>query len=276
MIILAGTPIGNLQDASLRLRDTLENATVVAAEDTRKTIQLLRLLGIENRPELISLNDHNESNRAVELVERARSEDIVVVSDAGMPTISDPGFRLVQLAAREGVEVTIVPGPSAVTTALAVSGLPTNRFAFEGFVPRKESERKKLLSWLKNEHRTTIFFESPTRLASTLQDFAEALGREREAVVCRELTKLYEEVRRGSLKDLYDWAKEGVRGEIVLLIGPSTTAEMHVEDVLQSLIERVRLGERLKDVAREISEQTGISSKQLYESALRHQKDSRI
>lgn len=268
MIILAGTPIGNLADASVRLRETFETATVIAAEDTRKTIQLMRLLEIENRPELISFNDHNESSRAEELLKRAETEDIVVVSDAGMPTVSDPGYRLVQRALAANIKVTSIPGPSAVTTALAVSGLPSDRFIFEGFFPRKEKQQLELVQSLQNEPRTTIFFESPVRIPKTLQLFAEHLSENRTVVVCRELTKMYEEVRRGSPQELYEWARGGVRGEIVLLVGPAEKQEHDIETVLQELFARVEEGARMKDVSRDLAKKTGMSAKIIYEKAL--------
>lgn len=268
MILLAATPIGNLGDASLRLRETLANATVIAAEDTRHTAQLLRLLEIETRAEFVALHDHNEHERAAGLVDRARHEDIVLVSDAGMPTVSDPGFRVVQLAAAAGVEVSVIPGPSAVITALAVSGLPTDRFAFEGFLPRKSGERTRQLADLASERRTLVFFESPSRVAQTLNDLAHAFGTERPAAVCRELTKLYEEVKRGSLGELSEWAAQGVRGEIVLVVGGAPEQAVSLESALAEIAARVASGDRLKDVAREVAALTGFSAKELYAAAL--------
>ncbi|MBP1325695.1 16S rRNA (cytidine1402-2'-O)-methyltransferase [Leucobacter exalbidus] len=268
MILLAATPIGNLGDASARLRETFEAATVIAAEDTRHTIQLLRLLGIENRPELIALHDHNEHERAASLVERARDEDIVLVSDAGMPTVSDPGFRVVQLAAEMGVDVTCIPGPSAVVTALAVSGLPTDRFAFEGFVPRKAGDRTRALEELANDRRTLVFFEGPSRLAATLADFARVFGSDRPAAVCRELTKMHEEVKRGGLAELAEWAAEGVRGEIVIVVGAGAAKVFSPEDALAEVQNRVAAGTRLKDATREVAEATGLSARDLYAAAL--------
>ena len=268
MILLAATPIGNLGDASLRLRETLEAATVIAAEDTRHTAQLLRLLGIENRPELLALHDHNEHEKAAALVERAAGEDVVLVSDAGMPTVSDPGFRVVQLAAERGVEVSAIPGPSAVITALAVAGLPTDRFAFEGFLPRKAGERSRTLAALAAERRTLVFFEAPTRLAASLADLATAFGPDRPAAVCRELTKLHEEVRRGSLADLADWAAEGVRGEIVVVVGGAPEVAVSAETALTEVQQRVAEGERLKDATRSVAEATGLSARELYAAAL--------
>lgn len=268
MILLAATPIGNLGDASTRLRETLTNASVIAAEDTRHTAQLLRLLEIETRPELVALHDHNEHERAASLVERARDEDVVLVSDAGMPTVSDPGFRVVQLAAEAGVRVSVIPGPSAVITALAVSGLPTDRFAFEGFLPRKSGDRTRMFRELAGERRTLVFFESPARLASSLTDLAAAFGADRPAAVCRELTKLYEEVKRGGLAELAEWAQAGVRGEIVLVVGGAPASVASPEAALAEVLERVAGGERLKDVAREVAEASSLSSKALYAAAL--------
>jgi 16S rRNA (cytidine1402-2'-O)-methyltransferase len=206
VIILAATPIGNLGDASKRLIEVLENAQLIAAEDTRTTQRLLQGLGIANRPRLIALHDHNEKAKAAELAELAETEDIVVLSDAGMPTVSDPGYGLVAAAAERGVTVTAIPGPSAVVTALAVSGLPTDRFTFEGFLPRKPGERRSALTALAAEPRTMVFFESPSRLAAALGDMALAFGASRRAAVCRELTKFYEEVRRGGVAELSEWA----------------------------------------------------------------------
>lgn len=268
MLLLAATPIGNLGDASLRLRETLTEAKVIAAEDTRHTIQLMRLLGIENRPELIALHDHNEHERASALVDRAAVEDIVLVSDAGMPTVSDPGFRVVQLAAERGVEVTVIPGPSAVVTALAVAGLPTDRFAFEGFLPRKAGERSRALRELATERRTLVFFEAPARLAASLSDLAAAFGEDRPAAVCRELTKMHEEVRRGTLGELVLWANEGVRGEIVLVVGGAPETAVSAQDALSEVQRLVEAGERLKDATRAVSEATGLSSRELYAAAL--------
>ncbi|MFT4232807.1 MAG: 16S rRNA (cytidine(1402)-2'-O)-methyltransferase, partial [Leucobacter sp.] len=256
-------------DASPRLRETLEQATVIAAEDTRRTAQLLRLLGIENRPELIALHDHNEHERAASIVDRAVDADVVLVSDAGMPTVSDPGFRVVQLAAERGVEVSAIPGPSAVISALAVAGLPTDRFAFEGFLPRKAGERSRTLEQLAPERRTLVFFEAPTRLAATLADLARAFGGNRRAAVCRELTKLHEEVRRGTLDELAAWAAEGVRGEIVLVVAGAPPTAASPEAALGEVQRRVAAGERLKDATRAVAEATGLPSRELYAAALK-------
>jgi len=268
MIILAATPIGNLGDASRRLVEVLEAATVVAAEDTRVAQRLLAGLGVANRPRLIALHDHNERERAADLVELARDQDIVLLSDAGMPTVSDPGFHLVETAAAAGVGVTALPGPSAVLTALAVSGLPTDRFTFEGFLPRKPGERRSALRALADEPRTMVFFESPNRLAASLADIAEALGDDRRVVVCRELTKLYEEVRRGTAAELAAWAAEGVRGEIVVVVAGAPARAADPEAAVEQVLALVAAGTRLKDAAAEVAEVTGLGKRDLYQAAL--------
>ena len=268
MLVLAATPIGNLGDASRRLVEVLENAAVIACEDTRVAQRLLRGLGIENRPRLIALHDHNEKERAAELVALAASEDLVVLSDAGMPTVSDPGFGLVAEAVAQGVTVTAIPGPSAVITALAISGLPTDRFTFEGFLPRKPGERRAALALLAREPRTMVFFESPARLAATLGDLGAAFGAERRIAVCRELTKLYEEVRRGSAAELAAWAAEGVRGEICLVVEGAAPREISLDEAVAEVQQLVASGARLKDAAAEVAAHTGLSSRELYQAVL--------
>ncbi len=268
MLWLAATPIGNLGDASVRLREALATADVIAAEDTRTTASLLRLLEIPTRPEMVALHDHNERDRAEELVARASNEEVLLVSDAGMPTVSDPGFRVVQLAAARGVPVSVIPGPSAVITALAVSGLPTDRFAFEGFLPRKSGERARALQELATEPRTLVFFEAPSRVAGTLAALSDAFGTDRRAAVCRELTKLHEEVRRGSLAELATWAAGGVRGEIVLVVAGAPANQVSAAAAAIEVQHRVAAGERLKDAARAVADATGHSARDLYAAAL--------
>lgn len=270
MIILAATPIGNLGDASTRLREALEAATVIASEDTRVTQRLLAALGVANRPRLIALHEHNERQKADELVELAREDDLLVLSDAGMPTVSDPGFPLVAAAAAAGVLVTVIPGPSAVVTALAVSGLPTDRFAFEGFLPRKAGERSRRLAELAGDRRTLVFFEGPSRLAASLAALAEAFGADRPAAVCRELTKLHEEVRRGPLGELADWAAAGVRGEIVIVVGGAGETAADPEGALERVLGLAASGTRLKDAAALVAAETGLGKRDLYEAALAH------
>lgn len=268
MIILAATPIGNLGDASARLIELLGSAPVVAAEDTRVTQRLLAGLGVENRPRLIALHDHNERDRAAELVELARDQDVLVLSDAGMPTVSDPGFHLVEAAAAAGVGVTALPGPSAVLTALAVSGLPTDRFTFEGFLPRKTGERTSALRALSAEPRTMVFFESPNRLAASLTDMAAVFGPDRRAVVCRELTKLFEEVRRGTVAELAGWAEGGVRGEIAVVVAGAPARAADPEAALAQVLALVASGTRLKEAAAEVADATGLGKRDLYQAAL--------
>jgi 16S rRNA (cytidine1402-2'-O)-methyltransferase len=218
-VILAGTPLGNVRDASPRLGDALATAAVIAAEDTRRVRRLCADLGVTPRGRVVSFFDGNEQHRVPELLDVLREgHDVLVVTDAGMPSISDPGYRLVVAAVASGVAVTTLPGPSAVTAALAVSGLPVHRFCFEGFLPRKAGDRRRLLDSLAAEQRTMVFFEAPHRLAATLADLADAFGPDRPAAVCRELTKTYEQVRRGTIGELAVWAQDEVRGEITLVV----------------------------------------------------------
>ncbi len=266
MIILAATPIGNLGDASRRLIEALTNAEVIASEDTRTTIHLMRALGIENRPRLIPLHEHNESEKAAEIVELARTVDVLILSDAGMPAISDPGFPLVAAAAAAGVTVTALPGPSAVLTALAVSGLPTDRFTFEGFLPRKS--RVAYFAALAREERTMVFFESPNRLPAALADLASALGADRRVVVCRELTKLHEEVARGTAGELAEKFRDGARGEICVVVEGAEPATSDLPTGIAQVLKLVAEGSRLKEAATEVADQTGLSRRDLYEGAL--------
>src|SRR5690349_16106223 len=220
VLVLAGTPIGQAGDAPPRLAVELAGAAVVAAEDTRRLKRLCADLGITLSGRVVSYFEGNEQARTPVLLEALLAgERVVLVTDAGMPSVSDPGYRLVAAAVEHDVRVTAVPGPSAVLTALAVSGLPVDRFCFEGFLPRKAGERRRRLASLADERRTMVFFESPHRLADALADAAAAFGPEREAAVCRELTKTYEEIRRGSLTELVSWAAESVKGEITLVVG---------------------------------------------------------
>ena len=267
MIILAATPIGNLGDASPRLVEALGNATVIAAEDTRTAIHLMRALGVENRPRLLALHEHNESEKANEIVELARNEDVLVLSDAGMPAVSDPGYVLVAAAVAAGVTVTAIPGPSAVLTALAVSGLPTDRFSFEGFLPRKG--RVAYFASLAREPRTMVFFESPHRLADALRDLSAALGPDRRVVVCRELTKLHEEVKRGTATELAAYFAEGVRGEICVVVEGAAPATVDLAAGVEQVRTLVAAGARLREASAEVAEQTGLSRRELYEAALK-------
>jgi len=266
VIILAATPIGNLGDASRRLVDALGSVGIIAAEDTRTTIHLLSALGISNRPRLIPLHEHNEDARASEIVELARDQDVLILSDAGMPAISDPGFPLVAAAAAAGVTVTVLPGPSAVLTALALSGLPTDRFSFEGFLPRKG--RVAYFASLAREPRTMVFFESPNRLPAALADLVAALGGERRIAVCRELTKLHEEVKRGTAAEVAAHFAEGARGEICLVVAGAAPASASLPDGIAQVLALVAQGVRLKEAAAEVAESTGLGRRDLYEGAL--------
>jgi 16S rRNA (cytidine1402-2'-O)-methyltransferase len=220
VLTLAAVPIGRAQDASPRLAAELAEATLVAAEDTRRVRWLAASLNIELKARVVSYYDAVETRRTPGLLDELQGgQDILLVTDAGTPGISDPGYRLVAAAARAGITVTALPGPSAVTTALAVSGLPTDRFSFEGFPPRRQGERSRRFAELATDPRTQVYFESPRRVAQTLAELAAAHGEDRRAVVCRELTKEHEEVKRGTLAELAAWAGSGpVRGEITLVV----------------------------------------------------------
>ena len=268
-LVLAATPIGHPRDASLRLRDELARADVLAAEDTRRLRRLAADLDVETRGRALSYHEHNEVSRTQELVARLLDGDrVVLVTDAGMPSVSDPGYRLVRAAIEVGVPVTCVPGPSAVLMALAVSGMPVDRFCFEGFLARKPGERARALGELREERRTMVFFEAPHRLVATLAAMAEAFGTDRSAAVCRELTKTYEEVRRGTLAELAAWAEDNARGEITVVVSGMRGAATEVGDVLSGILERVAAGERLKDVCADVAARTGLSKKALYDAAL--------
>ena len=269
VLVLAATPIGDPRDAAPRLAQEIATADVVAAEDTRRLSRLCGALGISPGGSVLSYHEHNEASRTADLLERLVAGDrVVVVTDAGMPSVSDPGYRLVSAAIEAGVQVTCVPGPSAVLMALAVSGLPVDRFAFEGFPSRKAGERLRALQALAGERRTMIFFEAPHRLDATLAAMATAFGDDRPAAVCRELTKTYEEVRRGGLRALAGWAAEGVRGEITIVVGGAPEVAADPDSALRAVQERVAAGERLKDVTADVAAATGLSRKDLYNAAL--------
>ena len=266
-ILLVATPIGDVRDASPRVIAALEGADIIAAEDTRRALALASRLGIKLGGRLIALHDHNEAEKAASIVEAARGGACVVfVSDAGMPTVSDPGFRLACAAIDAGVPLSVLPGPSAPLVALALSGLPSDRFAFEGFLPRKDGEATRYLQDLATDPHTLIFFESPRRAAATLTRMAEVLGGDRRAALCRELTKDYEEVRRGTLGELAEGA-DNILGEVTIVVAgyeQSARAEDHVGAVLALAAE----GMRLKDAAAEVAAATGARKNDLYKAAL--------
>ncbi len=268
-VVMAATPIGNVADGSARLWEALAAAEVIAAEDTRTVKELARRAGVTLRGTLIAVHDHNESQVAQQLIERARAgTDVVLVSDAGMPTVSDPGFRVARAAIDAGIEVTVLPGPSAVLAALAVSGLPSDRFCFEGFPPRKAGERDRALAALAGEARTLIFFEAPHRLAATLAAMADAWGADRRASVSRELTKTYEQTRRGTLAELAAWAQEGVKGEIVVVVEGRDAARPDLESLVREALTRIGAGERAKDVTADLAAASGWSGRELYAAVL--------
>jgi 16S rRNA (cytidine1402-2'-O)-methyltransferase len=273
VLILAATPIGNLSDASPRLVEHLVGSKFIAAEDTRTLFKLAQALGVKINAKLFSLHDHNERERLEQLVEVARDNDLLLVSDAGMPTVSDPGFNLVRACAEAGVAVTIVPGPSAVLSALAVSGLPTDRFTFEGFMPRKDGERRTLFEELLRERRTMIFFESPHRLLESLQAAAEVFGAERKASVSRELTKKFEHTERGTLGELAEWAKSDPKGEFVVVIAGAAGVIRDIHSLVEDVLTLVDSGERLKDAVNQIAELSKVSKSELYQLSLDARRD---
>ncbi|KBZ59258.1 ribosomal RNA small subunit methyltransferase I [Mycobacterium [tuberculosis] TKK-01-0051] len=268
-LLLGATPLGQPSDASPRLLDALARADVVAAEDTRRVRTLAKALEVRITGRVISMFDQVENARAESVIEAIRAgATVLVVSDAGMPLISDPGYRLVTACVEAGLPVGCLPGPSAVTTALALSGLPAERFCFEGFAPRKKAARRTWLDSLADERRTCVFFESPRRLPACLQDAVERLGGTRRAAVCRELTKVHEEVVRGSLDELADWAADGVLGEItVVLAGATPSADL--PSLVAEVEELIAAGARSKDACGQVAAaHPGVRSRQLYEAVL--------
>lgn len=271
-LVLAGTPIGDVRDAPPRLAEELAGADVVAAEDTRRLRRLTQALGVTPRGRVVSYFEGNESARTPELVEElAGGARVLLVTDAGMPSVSDPGYRLVAAAVERDVRVTAVPGPSAVLTALALSGLPVDRFCFEGFLPRKAGERLTRLREVAGERRTLVYFESTHRVDDTLAAMAEVFGAHRRAAVCRELTKTYEEVRRGGLGELAEWAAEGVRGEITVVV--EGAPEQGAEEVgAEELVRRVRVreeaGERRKEAIAAVAAQVGLPKREVFDAVV--------
>ena len=271
VLVLAATPIGRVSDASPRLTDELANADVVAAEDTRRLRRLVADLGVTMTGRVVSYFEGNEAARTPVLVEAIESgERVLLVTDAGMPSVSDPGFRLVAACVERDLPVTAVPGPSAVLTALAVSGLPVDRFCFEGFLPRKAGERSRRLAALHDEPRTMVFFEAPHRTAAALGAMAEAFGHDRRAAVCRELTKTHEEVRRAGLADLASWAADGVRGEVTIVVEGRSTDLVDVPTDAVSLAELVveeqATGTPRKEAIREVARRLGLPKREVYDA----------
>ena len=270
-LTLAATPIGNLGDLTDRVKHVLSKADIIAAEDTRSLHKLLHAAGVRFTGTVVSHHEHNEVESAKGLIAAVQAgKSVVFVPEAGMPAISDPGYRLTQEAIAADIPVTVAPGASAAITALVLSGLPTDRFAFEGFIPRKAGEKATVLAALAAETRTLIFYESPHRTADTLRAMAQAFGADRPAAVARELTKFHEEIARGSLTELIDWAEsKTLKGEIVIVVGPAAIAEPATfEQALAQVRTLVADGERLKVATRQVAQETGHSARELYNAAL--------
>jgi 16S rRNA (cytidine1402-2'-O)-methyltransferase len=275
--VLAATPIGRLSDAPPRLAEELSTADVVAAEDTRRLRRLVGELGVRVTGRVVSYFEGNESARTPPLLQALiGGQRVLVVTDAGMPSVSDPGYRLVAAAVEHGITVTVVPGPSAVLTALAVSGLPVDRFCFEGFLPRKAGERGRRLAALRDEQRTMVFFEAPHRTASALTAMADAFGPDRRAAVCRELTKTHEEVRRAGLSELATWAADGVRGEVTLVVeglGVDTArgdVPVDAESLAARVAQRQAVGTPRKEAIADVARRSGVPKRVVYDAVVEH------
>ncbi|MEO5833261.1 MAG: 16S rRNA (cytidine(1402)-2'-O)-methyltransferase [Nakamurella sp.] len=267
-LILAGTPLGRISDASAGLVRALTDADVIAAEDTRRFLRLAADLGVDLHAKVVSFYESVESARIPALVDRiAQGQRVVLVTDAGMPSVSDPGYTLVAAVAAAGLPVTSVPGPSAVITALALSGLPSDRFTFEGFPPRKTGERTRAFGALRAEARTMVFFESVHRIGESLAAMATVFGADRPAAVCRELTKTHEEVRRGTIGELADWASEGLRGEITVVVAGSTGADDAPPDderLLAEVTALVDAGKSRRDAVDQIAATYNLNRRAVY------------
>jgi 16S rRNA (cytidine1402-2'-O)-methyltransferase len=268
LLVLAGMPIGDVEDASPALLRAIGTADVVAAEDTRRFAAFLGRAHATSSARVISYFEGNEASRTPELVELlGQGLTVVLVTDAGMPSVSDPGYRLVAAAIVAGIRVTAVPGPSAVLTALALSGLATDRFCFEGFLPRKGGPRRAALTELAAERRTMVFFEAPHRLAEMLADATTTLGVDRPAAVCRELTKTYEEVRRGGLAELASWAADGVLGEITVVVAGAPAGVLPLAEALDEVRRRVTAGEKRSTAAAAVAAHSGHDRRELYDGS---------
>ncbi|WP_159481287.1 16S rRNA (cytidine(1402)-2'-O)-methyltransferase [Streptomyces caniferus] len=271
-LVLAGTPIGEIADAPPRLAAELAAADVIAAEDTRRLRRLTQALQVQPTGRVVSYFEGNEAARTPELADAlAGGARVLLVTDAGMPSVSDPGYRLVAAAVERDIKVTAVPGPSAVLTALAVSGLPVDRFCFEGFLPRKGGERRTRLREVADERRTLVYFEAPHRLDDTLAAMAEIFGADRRAAVCRELTKTYEEVKRGPLGDLVPWAAEGVRGEITIVVEgapESGPQDLDAGELVRRVQVREEAGERRKEAIAAVAADAGLPKREVFDAVV--------
>ena len=270
-LVLGGAPLGRPDDVGPRLRAAIAEADVLAVEDTRRLHRLAADLGVTVTARVVTFHDTVEQSRLPGLVAAmTEGRTVVLVTDAGMPSVSDPGYTLVRAAVEAGIEVTSVPGPSAVTTALALSGLPCDRFCFEGFLPRKGGERRAALTALADEPRTMVFFESPRRIGGALADAAAALGADRPAAVCRELTKTHEEVRRGPLSELAEWAADGLRGEITLVVAgaPPRTSQLGAAELAAEVAAEEAAGASRKEAIRAVVEATGLPRRTVYDAVV--------
>lgn len=269
--MIAATPLGNPGDASSRLIDALGSADVIAAEDTRRLHRLSRDLGVPLTADVISLHDAVEEARSRRIVERLlRGDDVLLVSDAGMPLVSDPGYRLVRVCIDEGITVTVLPGPSAVLAALAVSGLPVDRFCFEGFLPRKKGERRRRIEDLRDERRTMVFFEAPHRVADAITALIEGFGGDRPASMCRELTKTFEDVRRGTLGELLEGLGDP-RGEITLVVGGAVAprASGDPEQWAADVADMEAAGADRRSAIASVAQSRGIARRDVYDAVVR-------
>jgi 16S rRNA (cytidine1402-2'-O)-methyltransferase len=274
-LVLGGAPLGQPGDVGPRLRSAMESADVLAVEDTRRLHRLASDLGVSLSGRVVTFHESVERSRLPGLLAALTDgQTVLLLTDAGMPSVSDPGYTLVRAAIEAGVDVTSVPGPSAVTTALAVSGLPCDRFCFEGFLPRRGGERRSRLAGLADERRTMVFFESPHRLADALQDAAAAFGADRSAAVCRELTKTHEEIRRGPLAELAEWAAEGVRGEITLVVAGAVAApvSLSTEELAAAVAAEEAAGATRKDAIRAVVVRTGLPRRTVYDAVVTSKK----
>ena len=271
-LILAATPIGNVGDASMRLIDALQSAQIVAAEDTRRLHKLLQLLDITIDAQIVSYFDQNEAERQPWLLEQlANGKDVLIVTDAGMPSVSDPGYKIVDAAIAQGITIRVIPGPSAVTTAITISGLPVDRFTFEGFLPRKAGERARRLEDLATEQRTMVFFEAPHRTQETLQAMRDAFGPDRRIAVCRELTKTYEEIVRGTIADAVAWADREVLGEVTIVLAGREAAEaqdLTPDTYVREVEARVAAGTDRKDAVVEVAKALGVPRRDVYDAVV--------
>ena len=280
MLILACLPIGDARDASAHLIESIQNATYVAAEDSRKFARLCQELNIKHHAKVITFFEGNESEKIDELTSLLKSQkDVLVVTDAGAPGVSDPGYRLIRAAVESDVKIKVLPGPSAVVTALLLSGLPTDRFCFEGFPPRTQGARSKWFNDLAQEERTIIFFEAPHRIVESLKDAGDAFGLDRIGAVCREMSKHYEEVVRGELSQLIEWAQsKDILGEITIVISgfDPGTREFDSAQLVQMVLNQESAGEGRKEAIAQVAKETGISKRVVFDAMVAYKSGDKI